>query len=104
MWSLHCPSLTHSTHRSSPSGVCTVVSDRSATIVADFAPPTCPFPSPERAKVRKPRKRASHRSPASSVSQASMPLKSPKLLPFILQGSISEGSCLPLTIPRYSAF
>lgn len=26
--------------------MCSVVSDRSATIVADFAPPTRPFPSP----------------------------------------------------------
>lgn len=42
---LYLSPLPHSTHLSSPSGVCIIVSERSATIVADLAPPTCPFPS-----------------------------------------------------------
>lgn len=49
-WSLpalsHRSFLTHPAYLSSPCGVCMVVSDRSATIVADLAPPTYPFPSP----------------------------------------------------------
>ena len=67
------PPTATQTHLSSPSGVWIVVSERSATMVADFAPPTCPFP---------------------------VPVSSILGLCASLQPSVPYNCCLPLTTPE----